>query len=87
MHAQKQRAEVLSRLSRLGPAADDELLLLVQLELAPRRAAPAGLIRRLRILDDQSFPAFLHGARVQRVAVADGLLAEPAAYPGAQPLA
>ena len=35
--ADEQRAEVLPRLPRLGPAADDELLLLDEFELAPRR--------------------------------------------------
>ena len=43
--ADEQRSEVLARLARLGPAADDELLLLEELHLAPRRRALAAVIR------------------------------------------
>ena len=46
IHPEQQRPEVLPRVSRLGPAADDELLLVVKLQLAPRRAAAARLVRR-----------------------------------------
>ena len=58
VHAKQQRAEVLTRLPRLRPAADDELLLLDELELPPGGAAPARLIGRARIFDDQAFPPF-----------------------------
>ena len=67
---------MLPRVSRLGPAADDELLLLVELQLPPRRAAAARLVRRLPVLDDEPFPSFLQRARVQRAAVALDLLAD-----------
>ncbi len=67
---------MLPRVSRLGPAADDELLLLVELQLPPRRAAAARLVRRLPVLDDEPFPSFLQRPRVQRAAVALDLLAQ-----------
>src|SRR5262249_51544267 len=74
--AEEQRAEVLARLSRLGPAADDELLLPHELQLAPRRAPSSALIRRARLLDDEALPAFRQRALVKRMPVAGGLLAE-----------
>src|SRR5439155_1065092 len=54
--AQQQRPEVAALATRFGIAADDELLLVTALELEPGSAALPGLIRRLRILGDQSLP-------------------------------
>ena len=67
---------MLARVARLGPATDHELLLVLQFQLAPCRAAPARLIRRPRFLDDQPLPALGLRARMQRAAVADRLLAD-----------
>jgi hypothetical protein len=46
-----------ARTARLGPAADDELAVLEELELAPLGAALARAIRRARVLHDQPFPS------------------------------
>ena len=58
-----------SRLARLRPATDNELLLFEQLELAPDRRAPSAVVRRLRFLDDQALPSFFSGARQHLAAV------------------
>ena len=76
LHAEQQRAEVLPRLARLGPAADDELLLLDELDLAPCGGTAARLVRGRRLLGDQSFPAFLDRPFVQRRRIVGHLLAE-----------
>src|SRR5262249_11736139 len=62
---------------RFGPAGDDELLLVLQLELAPCGAATPGFIERAGFFRDQSFPAFFLRARVQLARVARDLLADP----------
>src|SRR6267378_671136 len=74
--AEQQRAEVRARLPRLGPAADDELLFVDDLQLAPVGRALAGLVARVGVLGDEAFPAFLEGALVQRAAVAADDLAD-----------
>src|SRR6266568_3190404 len=76
VNAEEQRAEVLPRLPRLRPSADDELLLLDELDLFPRRRAASGLVNRRRLLCDQPFPLFLLRTRVERLCVARDLLAE-----------
>src|SRR5438093_5615349 len=60
VHAEQERAEVRAHLARLGPSADDELLFVQDLELAPVRGALARLVQRQRVLRDQPFPAALH---------------------------
>ena len=75
MHPEQQRAEVLARLPRLGPAADDELLLL-QLDLPPRGRAASRLVRRRGVLDDEPFPSFFHRPRMHRRRVVRHLLAD-----------
>ena len=75
--AEQQRTEVLPALSRFRPAADHELLLVDDLQLAPRRAATARLIRTQRLLDDEPFPAFAGRALVHRATVLLDLLADP----------
>src|SRR5262249_37524317 len=77
VHAEQQRAEVRPRVARFGPAGDDELLLVLQLELAPCGAATPGFIERAGFFRDQSFPAFFLRARVQLARVARDLLADP----------
>ena len=76
VYAEQERPEVLPRIARLGPAADDEFLLVMDLELAPRGAAAARLVGRPRLLDDQPFPPFLLRARVQRAAIVGHLFAD-----------
>ncbi len=70
VNAEQQRAEILARLARLGPAADDEFLLVYDLQLAPVRRPLARLVERRRVLGDESFPALIEGALVQRAPVA-----------------
>ena len=67
---------MLPRVARFSPAADDEFLLVMELQLSPRRAAPPRLVGRRRVLYDQAFPSLLLRARVKRAAVAGGLLAD-----------
>src|SRR5262244_396284 len=76
VHADEERSEVFARAFPLGPAADDELLLADDLELAPIRRALARRVPRVRALRDQSFPGLVKRARVQAPAVAAHLLAE-----------
>src|SRR5262245_48737640 len=76
VQAEQQGAELLARLPRLGPSADDEFLLLEQLDLPPRRRSPPRLVGGARLLRDEAFPAFLFRAGVQRARVARDLLAE-----------
>src|SRR5262249_28365070 len=71
--AEQQRAEVRARLPRLGPAPDNELLFVKQLDLAPRRTAPPRLVERGGFLRDEAFPSLFLRARVQRTRVADDL--------------
>src|SRR4030095_11117063 len=66
----------LPRVSWLGPAPDDELLLVMELQLSPRRAAATGLIGGLCVLDDEALPAFCLGAFKERTAVARDLFAD-----------
>src|SRR6267378_3953564 len=68
--AEQQRAEVRARLPRLGPAADDELLLVDDLELAPVGRALAGLVLRVGVLRDEAFPPALERLLVKRASVA-----------------
>ena len=75
--AEHQRAEVLARLARLGPAADDQRLDLLDLQLDPRRAAPIALVARVGALGDEPFPALFDRARIEAAAVAGGVLAVP----------
>ena len=77
VHAEQQRAEVLARLSRFGPAADDELLFVQELQLPPGRAAPSGLVRRRAppLTISPSQPSRVR-PRLQRAAVAADLLAD-----------
>jgi hypothetical protein len=51
----KQSAEVFAAAFGRGVAADDELLLLGQLDFDPGTAAPAGLVERIRSFGDQAF--------------------------------
>ena len=48
---------MLAGLARLGPPADHELLLLEELQLAPRRRSAPAVVRRVAVFDDQAFPA------------------------------
>ena len=64
------RRNASARAARLGEAADDELLPLDQLELAPFARPPPRAVRRPRVLDDQPFPAARLRLRQQRRAVA-----------------
>ena len=79
LHAEQQRPEVLPRLARLGPAADDELLFLLQLDLPPGGRAAPRLVGGRRVLGDQPFPAS-HAPRDRAapVASAGDLFAETA---------
>ena len=74
--AQQERAEPGACLARLGPASDDKLLLLGDLDLAPVRCPLARLVEGIRVLRDQAFPPLLEGALVQRTAVATHHLAD-----------
>ncbi len=74
--ADEQRAEVVATVPRIGPSADDELLLFEELELAPRRAALAAVIHGVAVLDDEAFPAFLARPGQQRTAVVGGDFAQ-----------
>src|SRR5262249_12267597 len=75
--AEQQRAEVRARLARFGPAADDEFLFLMDLDLAPVGRALARLVERRRVLDDQPLPSLLHRFVVRRASVAANLAADP----------
>ena len=55
--AEHQRAEVLARLARLGPAADDQRLDLLDLQLDPRRAAPIALVARVGVAWRRALPS------------------------------
>lgn len=74
--ADEQSAEVLARLTRLRPSADDELLLLEELFLSPRGCSAAALIDRLSVLRDEPFPSFTVGPIEQRPPVVDDDLAQ-----------
>ncbi len=75
-HAEQQRAQLRARAARLGPAADDHLLALDQLDLAPLGRALARAIARRAVLGDQPLPAVGQRLLVERGAVADRDLAE-----------
>src|SRR5439155_25844817 len=62
--------EVRPRLPRLGPAADDEFLLVDDLDLVPVGRALAGLVRRGCMLGDQALPAVPQRLLIERAAVA-----------------
>src|SRR2546425_11742513 len=68
--AEQQCPEVRARLSRFGPAADDELLLVDDLELAPVGRALAGLVLRVGVLRDEAFPAVLERLLIESASVA-----------------
>src|SRR6185295_10282851 len=74
--AEQQRAEVRARAARLGPAADDELLLANELQFPPVGRALAGLVERVRLLRDQALPAARHRLVVEGLSVAAHLLAD-----------
>src|SRR6266850_5587251 len=76
IHAENERAEVRSRVSRLAPSGDDKFLLVYELELSPVRGSLAGQVSRRGDLRDEAFPAVLGRALVQRAAVAIRDLAE-----------
>ena len=76
VHAKQQRAEVCARLTRLGPAADDEFLLVDDFQLAPVGRALARLVERVGVLRDQPFPSALQRFLIERAAVAAHLLAQ-----------
>src|SRR5262249_24065851 len=74
--AEQERAEDRTRPARVGPSADNAGLTTRQLHLAPIRRAARGPIQGVQALGDESFPAVLGRARVERPAIADDLLAE-----------
>ncbi len=67
--AEEQGAEVRAVAARLGPAADDELLRMLQLELGPVGGSLAREVARRGALGDQPFPAPRHRLAVQVAAV------------------
>src|SRR5215475_1617410 len=77
VHAEQQRAKILARFSRLGPAADDEFLFLDDLEFAPVGRALPGHVSRCRQLRDESLPAARECAVVQRPPISFGDFAQP----------
>src|SRR5688572_3695128 len=54
--AEQQRAKMLARVARLRPAADDELLPPLDLELEPCTRPRAWLVARLHALGDHALP-------------------------------
>ena len=70
VHAEQQRAEARPRLPRLGPPADDELLLVDDFQLTPVRRPLARLVLRIGALGDEAFPAVVERLFVERAAVA-----------------
>src|SRR5207253_2421152 len=70
VHAEQQRPEVRPRLPRLGPPADDELLLVDDFQLTPVRRPLARLVLRIGALGDEAFPAVVERLFVERAAVA-----------------
>src|SRR2546430_1881690 len=70
VHAEQERAEVRARLAWLGPSADDEFLLVDDLDFAPVGRALARFVQRLRVLRDQPFPSALQRLLVERTSVA-----------------
>ena len=75
--SQDQRAEAVPRALGLGPAADDELILLVDFELEPFGTAPAVAVGRPGPLDEQPFPSLGLGAGIELAAIPHHLLADP----------
>ena len=67
--AEQQGAEVRAVAARLGPAADDELLRVLQFELGPVGGPLAREVARRGPLGDQAFPAPRHRLAVQVAAV------------------
>ncbi len=74
--AEQQRAESAARAARLGPSADDELLLADELQLRPIGRALARDVFGRRALGDQAFPAFGNRSTVELAPVAGHLLGD-----------
>ena len=74
--AEEQRAEVGATLPRLGPAADHELLLLVNFQLAPIRGPFARHIFGGGALRNEAFPPAGQRSLMQRATIAGDLFAD-----------
>src|SRR5580704_17250999 len=71
--ADNQRAERDARLARVGPPADDELLLLLELELEPVARPVAGIVARTGLLRDHTLPVVRARAGQHAPAIRAGL--------------
>src|SRR5262249_6097129 len=76
VHAEQQRTKICAGLTRLGPSADHELLLVDEFELAPVRRSLPRPVERRGVLGDETFPSLFERPLVKRAAIAASLVAD-----------
>ncbi len=74
---QQQRAEGAIGRARVGPPADDELLLVDDLDLPPVAGALAGVIHRVRLFGDEPFPSVVERVLKELARIAGDDVAQP----------